>query len=517
MLNCITPEQAGISSTLVEKFIKTLESRGLVMHSVLMMRGNDIFAEYYWKPFHKDFNHRMYSQTKSYVGVAIGLLEEDGKLQLDDPVYKYFPEKIERELPPYLKELTIKNLLTMETAGDTPSWFSHQDRDRAHIYFNENSADHPAGMFFAYDSPGSELLCILVEKLSGQTLFDFLNDRIFKHLDAFKTAEILKVKNDDSFGDSALLCTTRDMAAFARFVMNYGVWNGKRLMNEEYLRTATSKVVDNLRGGFDDIYTEGYGYQIWSARHGGFAFNGMGGQLTVCIPEKDFIFTCTADIQGFGAAKSLILTAMYEIIYDNLEAEALPENKLAFDSCQRLKNELELFAMKGEKTAAGAEKINGKTFVCNENQQGIKEFSLHFNDDGTGEFHYINEQGAKVLPFGMCKNVFGKFPQERYSTLHAGLPNEEGYLYDCAASAAWREDNKLIMKVQIIDKYFGNFTALFSFKDDVAIVLMNKTAEAFLNEYTGRIFAKLKQISKGDFLELNKGNIRFLLMKIKAV
>lgn len=490
MFNTITPEKAGISSEHVEKFIKTLESRGLVMHSVLMMRGNDIFAEYYWKPFHKDFNHRMYSQTKSYVGVAIGLLEEDGKLSLDDPIYKYFPEKIERDLPSYLKKVTIKNLLTMQTAGATPFWLTLPNYDRAHIYFNENYADRPAGMFFSYDSDGSQLLSILVEKLSGMSLFDFLNERIFKHLDAFKTAEILKVKNNDSFGDSALLCTTRDMATFARFVMNYGEWNGKRLMNGEYLRTATSRVVDNLENGFDEVFTEGYGYQIWSARHGGFAFNGMGGQLTICIPEKDFIFTCTADIQGYGAAKALILTAMYEIIYDNL-ATVLPENLEAFEKCENLKNDLELFYVKGSKKSVGLERINGKIFVCEKNRQGIKEFSLYFKDD-IGELHYVNEQGPKVLRFGMCKNVFGKFPQQGYSTLHAGLPNDEDYLYDCAASAAWREDNKLIMKVQIIDKYFGNFSAVFSFRDDIAFVAMNKSAEGFLDEYKGHIIAKMK-------------------------
>lgn len=65
MFSTITPEQAGISARHVEQFLRTLEKRGLATHSVLLMRGNDIFAEYYWKPFHKDFCHRMYSQTKS--------------------------------------------------------------------------------------------------------------------------------------------------------------------------------------------------------------------------------------------------------------------------------------------------------------------------------------------------------------------------------------------------------------------------------------------------------------------
>lgn len=489
MFNTVTPEKAGISSVYVEKFIKTLESHGLAMHSVLMMRGNNIFAEYYWKPFDKDFRHRMYSQTKSYVGVAIGLLEEDGKLNLDDPVYKYFPEKIDRELPLYLKELTIKNLLTMQTAGVTPDWFTNEDIDRVHLYFSQNSADHPAGTYFSYDSPGSQVLSVLVEKLSGMSLFDFLNERIFKHIGAFETAYMLKTKNGDTFGDSSLLCTTRDMATFARFVMNYGEWDGKRLMNEQYLKTATSKVVDNMTSGFNNIFTDGYGYQIWSARHGGFAFNGMGSQYTICIPEKDFIFVCTADNQGLASAIDLIQFPMYELIYDNLSDCPLEENPDAYQKCIALRDELKLLSAKGMKTSSAVAEINNKKFICEENISGIKEFYFTFGDE-IGEFHYINAQGEKTLPFGMCKNVFGKFPQEGYSNLYAGLPNTEGYLYDCAASAAWCEEKKLCMKVQLIDKYFGNFNAVFSFKDDRVFVVINKTAEDFLKEYTGTIIGK---------------------------
>ncbi len=65
MVSKITPEQAGVSSRNVAKFINTLEKMGLNTHGVLLMRGNNIFAEYYWEPFTADFCHRMYSQTKS--------------------------------------------------------------------------------------------------------------------------------------------------------------------------------------------------------------------------------------------------------------------------------------------------------------------------------------------------------------------------------------------------------------------------------------------------------------------
>ena len=89
------------------------------------------------------------------------------------------------------------------------------------------------------DSAGSQVLSSLVEKLSGQSLFDYLNDRIFRKLGTLQTATILKTRNGDSWGDSALVCTSRDMASFARFVMNYGAWQGEQLLNEAYLRAAT--------------------------------------------------------------------------------------------------------------------------------------------------------------------------------------------------------------------------------------------------------------------------------------
>jgi CubicO group peptidase (beta-lactamase class C family) len=88
----------------------------------------------------------MYSQTKSFVGIAIGLLEEDGLLRLDDAICTYFPDKVERYLPPYLRELTIRQMLMMRTAGATPSWFTHTDPDRTHLYFEENGDIKPIVM-----------------------------------------------------------------------------------------------------------------------------------------------------------------------------------------------------------------------------------------------------------------------------------------------------------------------------------------------------------------------------------
>ncbi len=492
MFEKISPESAGVPSAAIEQYIRMLEKRGVVTHSLILMKGTELFAEYYWKPFHKDFCHRMYSQTKSFVSVAIGLLEEDGLLSLSDPIAQYFPDKYERVLPQNLAKQTIRDMLTMQTCGKPPSWFMHSDPDRTHLYLEENAASFPAGMRFLYDSPGSQVLCALVERLAKKSLFDFLNERVFSHLGTFQTATILKTKNDDSFGDSALLATPRDMASFGRFVMNYGIWNGKRLMNEAYLKTATSRVVDNNEDGFEGVFKHGYGYQIWRTEQNSFAFNGMGCQFTVCVPDRDLIFVYNGDNQGYKAAASLIVGGFFDYIVDQMSDEPIAENPTAWLRLEKMGGELSLYAIDGRKETAFSASLSNLEYICQPNDAGIEKFSLSFRDDG-GEFRYTNGQGDKVLPFGMCRNVFCKFPQFGYSNEHAGLPTTDGFLYDCASSAAWREDKKLLLKVQIIDKYFGNFLAVFSFDDDVATITMQKNAEAFLKEYQGEIIAKLKK------------------------
>ena len=117
-------------------------------------------------------------------------------------------------------------------------------------------------------------------------------------------------------------------------------------------------------------------------------------------------------------------------------------------------------------------------------------FTFFFTETG-GELRYVNAQGEKVLPFGLGKNVFCKFPQLGYSDDLAGIHDESSdHKYSAAVSAGWMEVTKLTLWVQIIDKYFGNMTAEFSFKGNLAAVRMQKTAEDFLEEYQGVLLAE---------------------------
>jgi len=241
--------------------------------------------------------------------------------------------------------------------------------------------------------------------------------------------------------------------------------------------------------GFGVCNGHGYGYQIWGAPNGCFAMLGMGVQVALCDPEHDFVFAINSDNQGDPREYEPMFEALYGSIIENLEDSPLPENKEAYG---KLKEELakkELFFLDGEKESAFASEINKKTFVCDPNRMGFKWLRFEFEKD-CGTLHYENAQGVKALKFGFGHNEFEKFPQENYSDIIATYP-EPGHMYDCACSADWQEEKKLRLRVQIIDKYFGNLAMIFGFTDENRLTArFYKVAEAFLDEYDGLLNAK---------------------------
>ena len=493
MFEMITPEAAGIPSSEISGFIRYLNNNSFSIHSLILIKGDKIYTEAYWKPFHKDFCHRQYSQTKSFVGIAIGLLVSDGKLSLDDRIADHFADKIDdpAALPEGLKKQTVRDMLTMSTAGKCESWFTSSDDDRTHLYFSSSKEKRLTGALWRYDSAGSQVLSSLVERIAGKPLFEFLRERLFIYMDSFNTAEILKTPNGDSWGDSAMICTARDMASFGKLLMDGGRWGGRQLVDEEYVKAATAAQVDNSERDFGGVFGHGYGYQIWRAPRGGFAFVGMGAQLTVVMPHKELIFVINSDTQGRGGAYDLIVNGYLSFIVDRMGDEPLPENPEEYSKLRGLIEGLELFALKGDTASGLKEKINGKVWTCEANALGMTEFSFVFDED-RGEFGYTNAQGYKVIPFGINKNLFGKFPQLGYSGDVGGIRTDDGSMYNDAVSLRFTGENKLQLMVQIIDRYFGNFLATFAFEEKVAVCRFDKSAEDFLDEYRGEFISHLK-------------------------
>lgn len=477
-----TPEAAGVPSKAVRKFFESYDSYNFSTHAILMARGNKIIAEKYYKPFDENFLHRMYSVSKSFVSVALGFCIEDGLLSLDDKFMKFFPECKEFDCGNF-SEATIENMLTMSTAIENQFyWFCQGVTDRVPAYFRGEPEKIP-GTLFEYDSPGSFMLCVIVEKLVGKPFLDYLREKCLDDIGFSKEAYCLKAPGGYSFGDSGVMCTAMDLLLFARFVMNKGVWNGKKYFKTDYLEKAASKIVCNDREGFGGNYeARGYGYQIWQTMREGFAFIGMGNQFAICDTKTDFIFIINSDNQGCNDAKPIF----YNEIYNHLIPEfcdELPENKEEYSKLKLCLENGELAHLNCEKESSFKEKIDGVTYKLENNPMEIEWIKFDF-DGRKGTFSYKNKQGEKSLVFGMGYNEFSLFPEEDYADMIVET-KAPGNKYKCAVSADWAEEKKLRLKVQIIDKYFGNSLFVFSFKDSRVMVSMRSHAEAFLGEYQG--------------------------------
>ena len=482
MFEKITPESAGISTRSILDFIKKLEKRGASMHGILFMKGDKIFTEAYWKPFNKDFCHRMYSQTKSFVGIAIGLLQDEGKLSINDKIIDYFPEKVDGEVLHYHKELTIKDMLTMSTAGDSsPYWFFIEDKDRTHAYFNGNRPLHPSGTIWEYDSTGSQVLCSLVEKLAGKSLLAYMKEKLFDKMGVFGTATVLKTRHEDSWGDSAMICTLRDIAAFGRLLMNNGVWNGESLISEQYVKEATSKIANKAYAPHYSAYHLGYGYQIWRVSGNGFAFNGMGCQFAHCYPDSDFMVVFNSDTQcSVGMASTLLhygVLNMKRALTDNLE-----ENANDYAKLKTALNDFSLHNGYGEKSSPIIAEIENKTFTLGENNMQIKWVKFNFNGD-EGVMTYENPRGIKQIKFGLEKYVFFEFPETHYYHTRVHTPKGSGYV--CTASGAFTMPNRLLIRVNAVDVNLGHIGINAEFKNGEISMFFTKVAEGFFDEYKG--------------------------------
>ncbi len=484
--NYAAPEAGGIPSGAIKNFLEVLEKAELSTHSIVIARGNSILFEKYYPPFHKAFLHRLYSDTKSWVSIAVGFAVDEGLVSLDAPIGRYFPTECRDIADKNMGEQTVREMLKMSVPKLQRSWFAARCSDRVADYFENTRVDTSKGESFFYDSTGSFILGAMVERVTGKSLLDYLKIKLFEKIGISDEIKCLKCPGGHSWADSAILARPEDSLRLLRFLLDGGKHGGEQLLSAEYIKQATAKLIDTDYGyGFN---SQGYGYQIWRTYKNSFFFNGMGSQYAVACPDKDIMFVINSDNQGIDGAGEKIMSSFFELVYDRA-GEPLPPDGAAHAELLEYADSLKLYVQSEAKASPCTENINGKTFALKENTMGFKWVKFSFSD-GVGLLEYENAQGEKSLPFGMGRNVFGIFPEEGYSR-EVGSVYAEGNYYKCAASAAWQNEHELLLNVQIIDEYFGRLWMHFCFDDNKVKIISHKVAEDFLAAYNGEALGEL--------------------------
>ncbi|MBP3647467.1 MAG: serine hydrolase [Clostridia bacterium] len=298
-----------VSAGSILRFLDRIERERVNLHGFELREGGKIRAEGYYAPFQKGQPHRMYSVSKSMVSLAIGMLEMDGKLSLDDRIVTHFPDKLPPQPDERLLHLTIRDMLRMATCHRKTTYREGIDEDWAATFFTVVPTHEP-GAVFHYDTSCSQVLGALVERLSEQKLLDFLDTRLFAPIGADDPKRWLTDPSGVAQGGTGLMMSLRDMAKVAQLAMD----GGRGLIPADYLASATAKQIETLMQGNPEERF-GYGWQFWRTRDG-WAMYGMGGQLAVAHPGSNLLLCTIADtrLDPYGVQR------IYNAFFDEIIA-----------------------------------------------------------------------------------------------------------------------------------------------------------------------------------------------------
>ena len=324
------PEAQGISSEAIRAYVEAADKEIHTLHSFMLLRHGHVIAEGWWKPETAEKPHVLWSLSKSFTSTAVGLAIEEGKLTLEDPVLKFFPEEAPANPSENLKAMRVRDLLTMSSGHDVEPEFKIEDGPAVKDFL-AHPVTHQPGTWFRYNTPGSYTLSAIVTKATGQTVLDYLTPRLFEPL-GIEHPEWGTTAEGHNFGGYGLFLRTEDIAKFGQLYLQKGKWNGSQLLPEAWVDAATSKQVanDKAPSGRTPDWQQGYGFQFWRCQHNAYRGDGRDGQICLVLPEFDAVIAITAQTSQMQTELDLVWEKLLPAFRpDPLPANAAEEEKLA--------------------------------------------------------------------------------------------------------------------------------------------------------------------------------------------
>ncbi len=311
-------EDQGLTSAALDAFVAALDASEQEFQTVMLLRHGHVVLEAEWTPYRLPDPHLLYSVSKSFTSTAIGLAVDAGLLTIDDKVVSFFgPEELPETISDNLAAMSVRHLLTMST-GHSEDTVQRMSRDERMVQkFLGLEVQHEPGAPFVYNSGATYMLSAILQKLTGETLLEYLRSRLFAPL-GITEATWGSSKEGITFGGWGLSLGTESMAKFGQLLLQRGVWEGEQLVPAEWLEAATTKQVSNNEPNPD--WQQGYGFQFWRGRHNTYRADGAFGQFILAIPDHDAVLIITSAASNMQAELDLI----WDHLLPALEGKEVP-------------------------------------------------------------------------------------------------------------------------------------------------------------------------------------------------
>jgi len=370
-----TPEAMGVSSGGLLDFLNAVEAQKLNLHSVMVLKQGHVVAEGWWAPYGPGLKHTLYSLSKSFTSSAVGFAVAEGILTVEDKVVQFFPDDLPATVSPNLAAMRVKDLLTMTTGhaqDSTPTLAQHPETTWVRSFL-ALPVEHAPGTHFVYNSGAPFMLSAIVQKLTGQTVPDYLRPRLFAPL-GIEGADWELNPQGIAVGGWGLRVRTEDIAKFGQMYLQKGKWQGKQILPERWVAEATAGQVPSKGGSRpapENDWLQGYGYQFWRCRHDAYRGDGAFGQYCIVLPEQDAVVAITSETGDMQA----VLDAVWAHVLPALQGEGQTGG---FRPLKEKISTLNLPRPQGEPTSPLTEALNGKRIVLEPNALSWQRITFRF-------------------------------------------------------------------------------------------------------------------------------------------
>ena len=280
-------------STATKNLFDGFIEMGAELHALTVYKNGEKILSVAPAPYSVYQKNHVYSLSKSFCSTAIGIACDMGYLSLDEKIIDIFPDKCPENISENLSKMTLLNVLSMNTghAGCVMNTMMRSDDPVAAFL----SCDVPfaPGTHFAYNTGATCLAGACLTARTGLSVHEFLNVHLFPHMGIKETHWLSH--HGISEGGVGLHISSEDAAKLALLYLDGGIFNGKRLISEEYVKLAGSLISDNSGNGTID-WCSGYGLQFWRCAKGGFRGDGAFGQVSLILPHKNIAIGAICEV-----------------------------------------------------------------------------------------------------------------------------------------------------------------------------------------------------------------------------
>lgn len=283
-----TPEAHGVSSKRIYNMLCELEGeRRAAVHSIMILKDGCVISEASRPGYATNEWHLSHSMSKTVTGMAVGIAVSDNVLDTEELLVDIFPEIAYKDKR--FAKITVSNLLSMTAGVGFSEAGVVTEVDWTDAFFSSSMKFAP-GEKFLYNSMNSYILGRIVSKRMGKELSEVVYERIFAPL-GIENYFWERGPEGYTKGGWGLYLSPESWAKLGEMIRQRGVFDGRRVLSEEWVRysTDTHGISPHANGDFN------YGYQVWVGRTSAeILFNGMLGQNVWICPKNNMVVVLTS-------------------------------------------------------------------------------------------------------------------------------------------------------------------------------------------------------------------------------